>query len=215
MFFLPVGLIQALMSPVSGFLSDKINPKIPGFLGMSLLGLGLYMQSYLSLYSNTSQITIPLIIRGFGMGMIMAPLGSLALSKLPREKLAQASGLFNVIRQLGGSFGVAVMGTLLSRQVIIHTANYGQSVDRYSPVFQQAVQGFKFMIQQSLGKNAMEALSISQTTVIQNIAGQAFVQAICDDFLLAGLATFACVIPLLILKNPKHREVKVSNVNME
>ena len=96
--------------------------------------LGLIMQNYLSLDSDNIQIMIPLLIRGVGMGMIIAPLSTLAMTRITPQNFAQASGLFNVIRQVGGSFGVAVMGTILSHQMIIHSANYSQGVTGILPL---------------------------------------------------------------------------------
>ncbi len=208
--FLPVGVIQAILSPVSGIVSDRINPKIPAFIGIGALGIGLYMQNFLSLDSSNFQIILPLIVRGIGMGMIMAPLGTLAMGKLPPQKLAQASGLFNVIRQLGGSFGVAVMGTILSHQVVVHSANYFQAVKRYSPTFKNSVLSMRTMIEQFSGKSMKEALSISQMSILQNVANQAFVKSICDDFLIAGLATFLSLIPLLMIRYHKKQTGKGS-----
>ncbi len=135
--FLPVGILQAVTAPIAGILSDKVNPKIPAATGLFLLALSLYLNSSLSLFSEHYQIMIPLYVRGFAMGMVFTPLSTLALSEIPRHKIAQASGLFNVLRQLGGSFGVALMGALLTRRMIYHTATYGQMVDANSPAFQQ------------------------------------------------------------------------------
>jgi DHA2 family multidrug resistance protein len=208
MVFLPIGMIQAILSPISGIMSDRFNPKIPALLGITLLGIGLYLQNFLSLDSSNSQIMMPLIVRGFGMGMIIAPLGSLAMSRMPPQKLAQASGLFNVIRQIGGSFGVAVMGTILSKQVVVHSANYFQSVNAYSPVFQNSVLSIRTLIEQFSGKNTADSQAISQMLIMQNAANQAFVSAVCDDFLLAGLATFFCLIPMLLLRTQKKQKVK-------
>ena len=206
--FLPVGLIQAMMSPVSGIISDRFNPKIPALAGITMLGIGLYMQKFLSLDSSNPQIMTPLIVRGLGMGMIIAPLGTLAMSRMPPQKLAQASGLFNVIRQIGGSFGVAVMGTILSNQVVVHSANYIQAVKRYSPVFQNSILSLRTLIEQFSGKNLGDSLAIAQLSIFQNAANQAFVSSVCDDFLIAGLATFFCLIPLLILRSKNKVEMK-------
>ncbi len=61
------------------------------------------------------------------------PLSTIAINNIPKEKMAQATGLFNTIRQVGGSFGVAILGTFLTRRVIYHTAMYSQSVNRIPP----------------------------------------------------------------------------------
>ena len=208
MVFLPIGIIQAIMSPVSGVLSDKMNPKILAGAGLGFLALGLIMQNYLSLDSDNLQIMMPLLIRGVGMGMIIAPLSTLAMTRITPQNFAQASGLFNVIRQIGGSFGVAVMGTILSHQMIIHSANYNQGVNRYSPAFQHSVMAVKTMVEQFSGRNSGDAVSISQFSIFQSAANQAFVQSICDDFLIAGLATLFCLIPLLMLRYKKKEKLK-------
>ena len=59
-------------------------------------------------------IMLSLYLRGFGMGLMFTPLSAVALLDIPREKMAQASGLINVIRQIGGSLGVAIFATILT-----------------------------------------------------------------------------------------------------
>lgn len=100
--FLPVGLIQAFISPLAGLSSDKINPKFLAMTGITLMATSMFLNSHQSLYSEHLQIMIPLLIRGFGMGMMFTPLSTISLSEIPKEKMAQASGMFNVIRQIGG-----------------------------------------------------------------------------------------------------------------
>lgn len=215
MVFLPVGILQAFFSLISGFLSDKINPKIPAFIGIMLLGIGLYLNRFLSLYSENFQIMLPLYIRGISLGLIFSPLSTLALREIPRDKMAQASGLFNVIRQVGGSFGVSVLGTLLTRQTIYHTAMNGQSVNQYDAFFQHVIRVIKFPIQNSTGKTIGDSITYSKILIAQNIYNQSFVQAICDDFMIAGIITFICVIPLLLIRIHKDKNKTDKIVSME
>ncbi len=205
-FFLPVGIIQAFTSPVSGLLSDKINPKIPGAIGIFLLALSLYLNSFLSLYSEHAQIMLPLVIRGFAMGLLFTPLSTLALSSISKDKIAQASGLFNVIRQLGGSFGVAFMGAMLTRRTIYHTTIYGQMIDPQSAVFRQIVSGLARFSQLSIGGSQGIALQRAQALLLSHVTKQAFVQAVCDDFLIAAVISIAGVLPILILKSKKRKK---------
>lgn len=203
--FFPVGVIQAIMSPISGFLADKINPKIPAFIGIVLLAISLYLNNFLSLYSEQAQIMLPLYLRGLAMGMLFTPLSTIALAGIPRPKMAQASGLFNVIRQIGGSFGVAILGTMLTRRVIFHTAINGQSVDQYSPTFSSIQNGIQGFVQQSTGGSGSQLLTKSKVLIAQHLANQAFVQSVDDDFLIAAGITFLCLVPLFFLRYRKSK----------
>jgi len=201
--FLPVGILQAFLSPVAGVVSDKISPKIPAVIGILLLGISLYMNGFLSLSSEHSQIMLPLILRGIAMGLLFTPLSTLALSEIPREKMAQASGLFNVIRQIGGSFGVAIMGTMLTRRMIYHSALYGQAVNSHDPVFQNLLHGLTQFVQQSVGGPAGAVAMRANALIAAHVAQQAFVQAIDDDFLIAAAITFVGLIPVFLLRTHK------------
>ena len=206
--FLPVGILQAFTAPIAGILSDRVNPKIPAAIGLSLLALSLLLNASLSLFSEHHQIMLPLYIRGFAMGLVFTPLSTLALSEIPRHKIAQASGLFNVLRQLGGSFGVALMGALLTRRIIYHTAMYGQMVDPHSPAFQQVTARLTHFSQHvvggTVGLSAMRANALVATNIVQ----QAFVQAINDDFLVAAGITALTLIPIFLLRSHRQRARK-------
>ena len=201
--FIPLGFIMAVMGPISGVLSDKINPKIPAMIGIVLLALSLFVNYYLSLFSMQSDIMVSLYLRGFGMAFIFTPLNTLSLSDIPRERMAQASGLFNVIRQVGGSFGVAIMGTLLTDRTVFHTTMYGQSVSPASPVVQNVLLGLKTFAQQALGGPMAVAASRAQALLVYNVSQQAFVSAVDDDFFVAAAITIVCVIPVLLLRYKK------------
>ena len=83
---------------------------------------------------------MPMYLRGIAMGTMFASLSMLALVDIKRQEMAQASGLMNVVRQVGGSFGVAILQTLLSQRIIFHTAESGSLMNRSSPVFMHAQQ---------------------------------------------------------------------------
>jgi MFS transporter, DHA2 family, multidrug resistance protein len=206
--FLPMGIMQAVTSPIAGYLSDKVNPKIPAVIGLALLALSLLLNTSLSLFTEHAQIMLPLYIRGFAMGLVFTPLSTLALSEIPRHKIAQASGLFNVLRQLGGSFGVALMGALLTRRVIFHTAMYGQAVDPHSPAFQNVISQLTHFSQHAVGGTASVSAMRANALVANNIVQQAFVSAINDDFLVAAGITALALIPIFILRTHKKKATK-------
>jgi DHA2 family multidrug resistance protein len=203
--FLPIGLLQGTMAPLAGSLADRINPKIPAFFGISLLSASLYVNRYLSLYSMTSSIMVSLYLRGLGMGFIFTPLSTMALSEIPRERMAQASGLFNVLRQIGGSFGVAIMGTLLTNRTIFHNTTYGQAVNVYSPTTQNVLRNLGEFAKQTTGGSISIATSRAQALLGYYISRQAFVSAVDDDFFIAAVITFLTVVPIFFLRYKKKK----------
>ena len=137
--FLPVGLLQMISAPFAGIFADRNSPKIPALLGIMLMAFTFYQFSSLSFFSERHDIMVPLYLRGIAMGILFPPLMTLSISEIANRKMAQASGLINVIRQLGGSFGVAVFGTILTRRTIYHMAMYGGQVNPNSDAFRQTV----------------------------------------------------------------------------
>jgi DHA2 family multidrug resistance protein len=201
--FLPAGILQGAVAPLSGYLSDKKNPLIPASVGIILLASSLYMNSFLSVFSERSQIMASLYIRGLGMGLMFTPLSTLALMDVPRRKMAQASGLFNVIRQVGGSFGVAIFGAMLTRRMIHHSALYGEAVNQYSPAFRTAVAKLQYFAQHAIGGTSAESLARAKALLTGHVSNQAFVSAISDDFFIAAAITILCLIPILFLRARK------------
>jgi DHA2 family multidrug resistance protein len=203
--FLPIGFIMGVMAPIAGLLSDKINPKFPAMLGIVLLAISLFMNHFLSLFSEVPSVMFSLYLRGLGMGFIFTPLSALALSEISREKMAQASGLFNVLRQVGGSFGVALMGTLLTNRTTFYLSIYGASVDRSSPVVKNILRGLNSFAVQTVGGDASLSAMRAQALLIYQVSQQAFVSAIDDDFFLAALITAICIVPVIFLRKSKKK----------
>jgi DHA2 family multidrug resistance protein len=204
--FLPVGILQAITAPISGFLSDKVDPRIPAGIGITLLAFSLFINSSLSLYSEHHQIMLALYIRGFAMGLMFTPLSMTALSNVPKHKIGQASGLFNVIRQLGGSFGIAFMSTMLLRRTIYHTAAYSQVVNQQSDAFRQVAGHLTRFSMDAIGGNQALAAMRANALIASHISTQAFIRAVCDDFFVASMITIAALVPILFLRTKKRQK---------
>jgi DHA2 family multidrug resistance protein len=204
--FLPVGIIQGTMAPIAGIFGDKTNPKLPMFLGVFLLAVSFFMNGYLSYLTEHDYIMTSLYIRGFAMGILFTPLSAMALYELPREKLAQASGLFNVLRQLGGSFGVALLATLLTTRVNYHTQMYGSAIDANSQTYHTISTNLGYFAQHEVGSNIANAMKQGQALIYAHVGQQAFIQGIDDDFLVAGLITLLAALPIFWLHVRKKKQ---------
>jgi MFS transporter, DHA2 family, multidrug resistance protein len=203
MLFLPTGLLQGLFSPIAGILSDRINPKIPALIGVVLMGLSFHMNHFLSLFSERGEILVSLYVRGLAMGLLFTPLSTMALKEIPRHKMAQASGMFNVIRQIGGSMGVAIFGSILTQRVLFHSAIFGGAVNQYAPVFKNTVMRLQYFAQRVGGGTTAVASQRARSLAGAHIAQQAFATSIGDDFLIASFVTLACVVVILFLRVKK------------
>jgi MFS transporter, DHA2 family, multidrug resistance protein len=207
--FLPVGIIQGITAPISGRISDKINPKLPIFAGVILLAFSFYLNSKLSFMTELKSIMISLYIRGFAMGLMFTALSTISLLEISREKMAQASAITNSIRQLGGSLGVALLATLLTSRASFHGQIFGGSVRGRSETYQVAVTGLKYHLQHDAGSSPANASRQSQALLFSNISRQSYIEGINDDFLIAGIITLIGGIPIIFLHTKK---TKIQNL---
>jgi DHA2 family multidrug resistance protein len=208
--FLPVGIIQGIVAPISGRISDKLNPKLPGIIGVVLMAFSFYLNTKLSFLSEMHTIMISLYIRGFAMGLLFTALSTVSLLEIPKEKMAQASGIANSIRQLGGSLGVALLATLLTSRVNYHAQQYGQAVNTRTEVFQETVGKIKTYMLHDTGSSPSDATAKAQYLLLSNVNKQAYIQGINDDFLVAAVITLIGGIPILFLHTKKTRIHKIS-----
>ena len=201
--FLPVGIIQGITAPISGRISDKINPKLPLFIGVILFAFSFYLNSRLSWLTELNYIMISLYLRGFAMGLMFTALTTVSLLEIPREKMAQASAITNSIRQLGGSLGVALLATLLTTRVNFHSQIFSAEVKQGSEVYQNAMNNIKFHVLHDAGSSPADAGRQSQMLMMSNLNKQAFIEGINDDFLFAGIITLCGGIPIFFLHTKK------------
>jgi MFS transporter, DHA2 family, multidrug resistance protein len=207
--FLPVGIIQGITAPISGRISDRINPKLPLFVGVILFSLSFYLNAHLSWLTELHYIMLSLYLRGFAMGLMFTALTTVSLLEIPREKMAQASAITNSIRQLGGSLGVAILATLLTTRVSYHSQVFGGEVKQRSEVFQNTMNKIRFHILHNAGSSPANAGSQSQMVMMSNLSKQAYIEGINDDFLLAGIITLIGGIPVFFLHTKK---TKIKNI---
>jgi DHA2 family multidrug resistance protein len=154
-------------------------------------------------------IMISLYIRGFAMGLLFTALSTVSLLEIPREKMAQAAGISNSLRQLGGSLGVAILATLLTTRVSYHAQQYGSSINTSSEVFQQTTGKIRFHLQHNVGSSPSDAIRQEQVILLSNLNKQAYIQAINDDFLLAGIITLIGGIPIIFLHTKKSKTANI------
>ena len=112
---LPGALASAVTMAVAGKFNARIDARLSITVGVLLFGVSMWQHSQFTMALGMSDLLIPMILRGVAMGLIFVPLTAVTVADLPSKLMAQGTGMFNLSRQLGGSFGIAITATLLTR----------------------------------------------------------------------------------------------------
>lgn len=115
---MPRALAMAVAMPLGGKLYNSVGPRPLIVAGLAVSAAAFWQMAYLSLNANPSTLLVPMIFQGFGMGLAFVAASTAAMGNLARAQMTAASGLYNVIRQVCGSIGIALSATLLTRGYI-------------------------------------------------------------------------------------------------
>ena len=110
--FLPSTLMIVLIAPISGRLSDRIGPRIPMTAGLAIVSVALYMQTTITDGTGYGHLLPAFVLMGIGMALTMSPMSTAAMNAVSVDKAGVASGILSMNRMLGGTLGVALLGTL-------------------------------------------------------------------------------------------------------
>lgn len=129
----PGGLSTLVTMPIAGVLINRIDPRWIIVTGCALNAYAMYLMATLTLEASYWHIMLPRFIQGLGIGFTFVPLSTVALGAVPMREMGHASGLFNFIRTIGGSIGIALVATLLQRGSQTHQARLVTHVSPYDP----------------------------------------------------------------------------------
>lgn len=198
----PGGLCTIVMMPFIGIMLKKNIPaQFMATIGMFLFFVFCSMLSNSTLQSGTNDFFLPLMIRGVGMALLFVPLTTLAIQDLKGAEIGQGSGLNNMMRQLGGSFGIAALTTLIHVRQGFHRSNLITNVNEYNPAFTERFNGFiqNFI---SKGYGYLDAKVLATKAIEGTVTKQSLLLTYNDAYWVAGLIML-CSIPLLYLQKFK------------
>ena len=199
----PGGFGNMLSLLISGRLVTRMDQRLLLTFGCVVNAISLYMMSNLTLGVDYWTLAFPRFIQGFALGFIFVPLSTLTLSTITRDKLVNATSAYNVLRNLGGSVGIALATTFLAQRSQYHQANLVGHVNVWDPATQARLQGWTdhFIAH---GADSFTAQRRGLAMLYNDTVGQAQVLAYVDDFWL--LAILFSIIPLFL---PVMRRVRV------
>jgi DHA2 family multidrug resistance protein len=202
---MPRTLVMMMVVPIVGKIYNRVSPRLVIGIGVIAFAVGAFLMSHFTLETSPAGIFVSLVWQGFGFACIFVPLTTVALSKIPRDKLTDATGLNSLLRQVGGSIGLAIFATLLGRYATQGRASLRAHVSPYSLGAMQRLAA----VQQGLmarGLDAASARAAAPGALAGAVAQQAMVLSFEKVFLLAGIL-FLAILPLLFfLKDDRQLE---------
>jgi len=195
---LPGGVATAIMMPVVGKILQKrlIPPQLMNAIGFVSFFLFTYLLSKSTLASGRPDFFWPLIFRGIGLGFLFVPLTTLALSGLRGKDIAQGAGMTNMMRQLGGSFGIALVATYIQKRSWVHRQTLLTHVTPYDAPLQERLHAIVGGLM-AKGSTLVEAQRQAYGAIEGLVQRQTFLLTYMDAFRITGIF-FLCCIPLLL-----------------
>jgi DHA2 family multidrug resistance protein len=194
---LPGAIATAVSMFVVGRLSRRFDPRLLITIGALIFATAAYQLSRITGLSGGGDFFWPLILRGVGLGLMFVPLTTVTLAELSPKELPQGTGLYNFFRQLGGSFGIAAIATLLARYTAQLRATLGEHVTTTDLTSLARLDALtRGMI--ARGANAWAARREALALIDRQITAQASVIAYSRIYMLSALLILA-LIPLLVL----------------
>jgi DHA2 family multidrug resistance protein len=184
-----VGSIISMM--IVGRLIGKFDSRYLITFGFIVLSISTWMFTGIDLYITPGNIQLPMIISGFAMGFVFVPLTTMAMATLPNEQIGNASGMYNLMRNTGGSIGIAIMTTLLARNSQVHQSVLMANINEYSNEFRQTFAGIYNGFVGPFGPGP--ATQMTYATINRLVAQQAAVLAYLDDFRTLAVLCILCI----------------------
>jgi len=213
MLMIPSTVFTALMMPLVGKLMERGTP-MRFLISTGMIIFFIYsIMAYYVLTPNTGSDAFfwILVIRGVGLGLLSIPITTLALSTLKGQQIGQGAAISGMLRQLGGSFGVAIISTYLIRDNQVHRVDLLSGFSVTNPILQQRMQALTHGFQAKgmsldIAKKSAEKLLDAMVNV------QATILSYMDIFLWIGVMFLICIpFVILFVKRPK-RKVEISHV---
>jgi DHA2 family multidrug resistance protein len=211
MLMIPSALTTAFMMPVIGWMLQKgVKQQYLVALGMAIFFIYSFW-GYKIITPDTSADAFfwMLIVRGLGMGMLFIPVTTLALSTLKGQQIGQGAAFTGMMRQLGGSFGVAAITTFLARKNMLHRSDLVSQLNVNDPDVMNRVHGMQqaFMAK---GMTPDVALHAAYKALDYVVLKQASVLSYMDAFLALGVMFLICVPFVLLVKSSKNKKVDLA-----
>lgn len=188
--FLLAGLSQVFMMPIIGRLANRVDPRYMLVFGVAMTAMSQWICAHLTSDAAFGDLVLSQLARSFGLVFVFIPVSVASLSDLPLAQRGNATGLFNLTRELGGSLGTAWMGKLVADGIVTHGSQLAEHVSPYNPIVQEAALG--------ISRSGMSPAG----TLMGRVMRESMVMSFEGGFRMTTLAIALGIVMVMLLKRP-------------
>jgi DHA2 family multidrug resistance protein len=200
------GLPQLVLIPLVPRLMKRFDPRLVIGIGFALFAASNFMNIFMTNDYATDQLFWPNVVRAAGQALVLAPLSAVATAGIEAKNAGSASGLFNMMRNLGGAVGIAMLQTFLTKREQYHSNVLMQSVSLLEQATRTRIEQ---LTQYFMSHGVVDRAEASHRAIVaigHIVQKQAFILAFSDTFYLLGAALIVALVATLALKKPDHLE---------
>jgi DHA2 family multidrug resistance protein len=198
----PGGIATLIAMPIAGRLVTKVNPKALLAFGIIVSAYSTHLMSQFSLQADFNTVIWPRIVLGVGMGFLFIPLTTMTMSSVKKEDMGNASAIYNLLRNLGGSFGVAFVTTIIARGAQTHQNSLVAHLTPFDRGYQMAVSQAGQALRHS-GMNPVAAGSAGPETIYGQLLRQASMLSFNQAFYLLSIFMILILPLVFFMKKAK------------
>jgi len=193
------GLAMFCTAPIAGMMSSRLDPRVMMMIGFAGFALGTWLMTQLTADWDFYELLVPQILRGMSLMICMVPINNVALGTLPPERIRNASGLFNLTRNLGGAVGLAIINTVLTQRTQEHYLRLSEHVQWGNP---EALEQLHNMAG-NFTAHGLDGPAIAVKKMAGLVHQQAYVLSLIDVFLLLTFLFGGLVVCVVAIRKPE------------
>jgi DHA2 family multidrug resistance protein len=191
------GITMFITAPIVGRLMQKVDMRLIIASGLAIFALGSWQMTWITKEYDFYELLVPQILRGIGMMLAIVPTNTIALGTLPPDRVKNASGLFNLTRNLGGAVGLAVINQVLNQRTDLHISRLQERVHWGNAT---ATETLDMFTQRMKGMGDAGLMAMKQLSQI--VHRQAVVMGYGDAFFMLTIFYFGLCLLVMLLKKP-------------
>jgi DHA2 family multidrug resistance protein len=200
----PRGIGSMIGLPLVGYISHRVDNRWLLMCGFTAFGVFTIAFSRLSLEIGPTTMLIPIVLTGFGLSFLFVPIGYMATATLTNQQMGNATGIFNLLRNIGGSVGISMAATALARRASFHQSRIGAAVPPTSVWLQEHASAASAYLGHHLGQAAGHPAALA--SLYLQLQRQAMLWAFIDVFRWIALVTFAAGGAAWLFQRVRHEE---------